>query len=362
MRVKYHSGNETQHVLKRTGVLYAFGAAALFGASTPLAKLLLGNVDPLLLAGMLYLGSGLGLAIVGAAMNRFAMKSDARLSLDDMPWLIGAIFCGGLIGPILLMIGLNSTPASVASLLLSMEGVMTAAIAWIVFRENFDKRIAFGMTCIVAGAAILAYQGFDRIDSVVGPLAIIGACLAWGVDNNLTRNISLSDPIQIAMLKGLVSGVISLGIAFSVGARLPHFDVAIAAAFVGLFGYGISLVLFVLALRHLGTARTGAYFSTAPFLGAAIALQLNGDALTPQFAVAGTLMAVGVWAHLTEWHVHEHTHEDLEHEHSHVHDIHHQHTHAELDPPGAPHLHHHAHLRLRHSHPHVPDAHHRHSH
>jgi drug/metabolite transporter (DMT)-like permease len=191
---------------------------------------------------------------------------------------------------------------------------------------------------------------------------IAGACLAWAVDNNLTRKVSQTDPVQIALLKGCVAGVVNVGIAFGLGSALPPLGVLGAAAVVGFAGYGVSLVLFVVALRHIGTARTGAYFSLAPFFGGLVAVLVLGEPVTIQIVAAGSLMALGVWLHLTERHEHEHGHEEMAHEHRHVHDEHHQHRHDGSEPPGEPHSHWHAHAQLRHSHAHFPDIHHRHEH
>jgi drug/metabolite transporter (DMT)-like permease len=193
-------------------------------------------------------------------------------------------------------------------------------------------------------------------------LAIVGACIAWGLDNNLTRKVSLADPLQIVELKGLIAGPVNLALGLLAGGHLPGASVSMAAGLVGFLGYGVSLVLFVYALRHLGTARTGAYFSTAPFLGAVAALALLQEPLTAQLLAAGVLMGIGVWLHLTEHHEHEHLHEPLEHAHPHVHDEHHQHVHGPDDPLGEPHTHAHRHEPLRHRHPHVPDMHHHHKH
>lgn len=344
-------------------VILAFISAALFGISTPAAKGLLGSIHPAMLAGLLYCGAGIGIAI----LRRFARPltgatSEAPLASHDMPWLAGAIVAGGIIGPLLLMVGLQTTDAAAASLLLTLEGVATALLAWFVFHENFDRRIALGMVFLVAGAAILSWSGAPTLDNVIGPAAIAGACLAWGLDNNLTRKVSLADPLQIVELKGLVAGPINIAIALWAGAEFPALTPLLIAGVVGFLGYGVSLALFVLALRHLGTARTGAYFSTAPFLGAIAALLFLGEPLTLQLAMAGALMAIGVWLHLTETHGHEHEHEPMEHTHAHVHDAHHQHEHGPDDPPGEPHTHRHRHERMRHTHPHVPDMHHTHRH
>jgi hypothetical protein len=259
------------------------------------------------------------------------------------------------------MVGLSSTSAASTALLLNLEGLATMAIAWLVFRENVDRRLLLGAAAILAGAVLLSWQG--EIGSLdLGALAVAGACLAWGVDNNLTRKLSSADPVQLSMIKGLVAGSVNLGLALLGGARLPQLDTALIAGVIGFLGYGVSLVMFVLGLRHLGAARTGAYFSTAPFVGAALSLTLFAEPLSASLVAAGILMGIGVWLHLAEGHEHEHTHDALEHEHRHVHDAHHQHNHGPDDPVGEPHSHPHVHAVMTHSHPHYPDQHHRHRH
>jgi drug/metabolite transporter (DMT)-like permease len=346
------------------GVGYALAAAALFGASTPFAKLLVGRVEPVLLAGLLYLGSGCGLL----AWERLWLRrnghrpSEAALRRADLPWLAGAILFGGVVAPVLLMTGLTATPASTASLLLNTEGVLTALLAWFVFRENFDRRIALGMAAITAGGVLLSWEDGAGVGLSMGALAVAGACLAWAVDNNLTRKVSAGDPVQIAAVKGLAAGTVNVIIALARGAEVPGLETIAACGAVGLVGYGVSLTLFVLALRSLGTARTGAYFSVAPFVGAATSMLLLDDRPTVAFYLAASLMGVGVWLHLTEQHVHEHDHEAMSHDHAHVHDDHHRHAHGPDDPPGEPHSHPHDHCPMRHAHPHYPDIHHRHDH
>jgi len=342
--------------------LYALAAAALFGLATPLAKLLIGVLDPWLLAGLFYLAAGLGLAALRAVRPRLERGAEAPLSRRDAPWLAGAIVFGGIVGPLLLMTGLARTDAAGASLLLTLEGAATAVIAWVAFRESVNRRIAGGMALIVAGAVVLTWRDGARLGGFLGPAAIVGACLAWAIDNNLTRKVSLADPVQIAMYKGLAAGPVCIALAFANGAVLPGLDIIVAAAWIGFLGYGISLVLFVTALRHLGTARTGAYFSTAPFIGAAAAIPLLSEPVSATLLAAGLLMGAGVWLHLTERHEHEHDHDAMEHEHRHSHDEHHRHTHDAADPPGEPHSHRHVHVRLRHAHAHMPDSHHRHGH
>jgi drug/metabolite transporter (DMT)-like permease len=345
------------------GVLAAIGAAVLFGASTPLAKQLLPGVTPWLLAGLLYLGSGIGLLIYRQfkRAQKNGQGDEARLSRKDAPWLAGAVFSGGVLGPVLLMVGLQYTPASTASLLLNLEGVLTAVLAWFVFKENFDSRIAWGMVFITAGAVALTLKQMEWAVPW-GALAIVGACAAWAIDNNLTRNVSASDPTQIAMVKGLCAGGVNTALSLVVGASLPSSASLLAIGVVGFLGYGVSLALFVLALRHLGTARTGAYFSLAPFIGAFMSMLLFAEPLTSGFVIGSLLMGVGVWLHLTERHVHEHAHEAMEHEHLHYHDEHHQHAHGPTDPSGEPHSHWHRHEPMVHTHEHYPDLHHRHHH
>jgi drug/metabolite transporter (DMT)-like permease len=340
------------------GVPLALASALLFGASTPFAKLLVETSNPQLLAGLLYLGAGIGLAIGQATRSILGFRnSEAPLRRVDAPWMIAIVTFGGILGPLFLMLGLARTSAASGSLLLNLEGLATMAIAWVVFRENVDRKLLLG--AVLARAVALSWQGQGvRVDE--GGLLIAAACLAWGIDNNLTRKLSAADPVVIALIKGVVAGSVNLIVALLLGARLPSIGATGAALVVGFCGVGLSLVLFVLALRHLGSARTGAYFSLAPFLGAVIAIVMLGEPITPQLVIAGLLMAFGVWLHLTERHAHDHTHEAIEHEHSHVHDDHHRHVHE--GPVTEPHSHWHRHEPLRHQHAHYPDIHHRHEH
>jgi drug/metabolite transporter (DMT)-like permease len=344
------------------GIGAAVGAAVLFGVSTPLAKGLLSHLSPLLLAGTMYLGSGLGLAAV------LAIRAGTKRR-DPIPWprgsavwwLLTTILSGGILGPYLLLYGLQTTDSASASLILNLEGVFTALLAWFVFRENFDRRIALGMSLIVAGGALLALGPTVRAHGLIGPLAIGGACLAWSIDNNLTRKVSVHDAAFIACAKGLVAGASAMALALAAGAGMPNPKVILQAGSLGFVTYGLSLTLFVMALRSLGTARTAAYFSLAPFIGAVLALSL-GAPFTPALLWAGLLMAAGVWLHLSEHHSHWHRHEPLTHEHAHVHDAHHRHDHGPEWDGKEPHSHAHHHEPLEHSHAHYPDIHHRHGH
>jgi drug/metabolite transporter (DMT)-like permease len=341
----------------------ALTAALLFGISTPLAKSLLGEVPPLVLAALLYLGSGAGLACYRGM--RFAAGSRERWRMpaaDQWPWLIAAIALGGIAAPIAMLYGLRASSASSASLLLNLEAVFTALLAWFLFRENFDRRVALGMLAIVAGGVVLVVQPAARPGLSSGSLFICAACLFWAIDNNLTRRVSDADATLVASLKGVIAGCANLALAFSQGQSLPTPVLCALAGLVGLLGYGVSLVLFVRALRELGTARTSAYFSVAPFFGALCGVVLLGDGLTPQLLVASLLMALGVWLHLSERHVHEHVHESMNHDHEHRHDLHHQHRHEFEWDGHEPHTHEHRHEAQAHAHGHFPDLHHRHPH
>jgi drug/metabolite transporter (DMT)-like permease len=349
--------------MSKTPILLAFASAALFGLSTPAGKVLLESVHPAVLAGLFYCGAGLGVAVLRRIRMRSTSKvAEVALGRRDLPWLAGAIICGGVAGPLLLMVGLVQTPAATASLLLTFESAATAFLAWLIFRENYGLRLSLGMACLVAGAGILAWTGTPSLSAAVGPLAILGACIAWALDNNLTRRVSLADPLQIVEIKGLIAGPVNLVLGLWAGGGIPSLSASLAAASVGFIGYGLSLVLFVLALRDLGTARTSAYFATAPFIGALGAVVALGEPVTLQLAAAGILTGIGVWLHLTERHQHRHVHEAMEHAHPHVHDAHHRHAHEPSDPPGEPHTHTHRHQPLAHSHPHTPDMHHGHRH
>ncbi len=343
--------------LRNRGVQAALLSAVLFGAGTPFAKIMLGNVSPWLLAGLLYCGSGLGLSII-----RLARRAPrVRLARGEVLPLGGSILFGGILGPVLLLAGLSNMPASGASLLLNAEGVFTALLAWFVFRENFDRRIALGMAAIVAGAIVITVPQGVQFGSPWPALAILGACLSWGLDNNITRKIALPDATWLAAVKGAVAGPVNLILAFALGARLPAIPTIAGALVVGFFAYGVSLTLFIIGMRHVGTARAGAYYSIAPFVGALIAIAF-GEPVTWPLLFAALLMGAGIWLHLTERHEHEHTHEPLTHNHWHTHDEHHQHDHPEPVAVGTWHRHEHHHDTVTHTHEHYPDTHHRHSH
>ncbi len=342
-------------------VMAALGAALLFGGSTPFAKQALGGIPPVLMAGLLFLGSGFGL--LAAMLIRGRGWRNFGLPMKHLPWYLLSIGVGGVLAPVLLMEGLSRTGAATASLMLNIEAVFTVLLAWFAFRENAGPRVMLGMALIVAGGIALAWPSGDiGMEGMAGTLAIAAACLCWAIDNNLTRKVSEADAMFVACGKGLAAGTINTALAVMAGAAIPAWSVIAPAMLIGLFGYGISLALFVVALRGLGTARTGAYFATAPFIGAALSIAAFGDTVSGGFWIASALMGAGVWLHLTELHDHEHSHAPLEHTHLHSHDRHHVHQHNFAWDGKEPHTHPHVHGEITHTHPHYPDIHHRHPH
>ena len=346
----------------KRGAAHALLAAALFGASAPISKLLVGEMHPVVLAGYLYIGAFIGLGIYSLASGAGSReKREEPLGRSDAPWLAGAIITGGVIAPILLMVGLTMVSGLSASLLLNLEAVMTASIAVLAFGEQAGPRLWMALTCMTVGGIILSWDAGGGRFNLLGPLLIVLAMLCWGVDNNLTRAISGRDPISISRIKGICAGVVSLAIAALVGARLPLDIYALLALMTGAVCYGASILLFIKALAGLGASRTGALFGAAPFVGALASLVLLRESAGWLILPAAGLMACGAWLLLSERHRHPHSHESAVHAHSHIHsDEHHMHAHA--GDPVEPHSHEHRHEEAEHSHAHWPDTHHRHAH
>ena len=354
--------------MKRTSIvaiLQALLAAVLFGASAPLSKLLLGEIGPIPLAALLYIGSGIGSWLL-FALQRASSRGvvvEAHLSRNDVPWLLGAILAGGVCAPILLLLGLDPTPASTASLLLNFECVATALIAVLAFKEAVDRRILWAVGLITLASILLSWTG-GAWGLSLGALGILGACVLWGLDNNLTRHISAKNPLVIVGVKGLGAGCFSLLLSFVLGKPMPAVGMAGLALLVGAVSYGLSIQLFILALRSLGAARTGALFGVAPFVGTILSFLIWWEMPPTLFWMALPAMLLGAWLMLSENHQHTHVHEPFEHAHAHSHlDEHHAHDHL-LEELGinARHAHTHRHDELAHSHPHAPDLHHRHLH
>jgi drug/metabolite transporter (DMT)-like permease len=341
-------------------------AAALFGAGIPFVKLLVAEIDPVPVAALLYLGSGAGGAVVllGRRLRAGsdAHASHAALARSDLPWLAGAVLSGGVAAPIVLMAGLRSTPSATASLLLNFETVATVLLAALLFREAVGRRVWMTVALVVAAGVFLSWKPEDAWGVSTGALGIMAACALWGLDNNLTRKVSAKDPMAIVAIKGLSAGLFSLGLAFLVGAPIPTGRLVVAVMLLGFASYGLSIALFVEALRDLGAARTGALFGTAPFFGAALSFLVAPGLPGPAFLVPAALMAAGAVLLFGEAHGHEHHHHALAHDHRHAHDDgHHAHGSCEVGPGGY-HAHAHRHEATDHAHPHTPDLHHRHDH
>lgn len=348
-------------------IFQAILASLLFGASAPLSKILLGQIEPIPLASLLYIGSGAGLTLLQIFLTVIQKQNikEASLRKSDIPWLIGAIAAGGVIAPIILMISLKSTPASTASLLLNFESVATTLIAILFFKENIGTQLWKAITCITLASILLSWDFSNQWGLSLGALGIISACICWGMDNNFTRNISAKNPFTIVTIKGLVAGFFSLFLAFILNSHFPNIKVILITLILGFICYGLSTVLFVFAIRQLGSARTSALFGTAPFVGAILAFIICGDIPSIMFFVSLPIMIIGTILLLKENHGHIHRHESLQHEHKHCHtDSHHNHIHTKeqilLDD--GYHTHFHIHKQIEHCHEHAPDIHHRHAH
>ena len=350
--------------MDRRPLIYAIVSAVLFGLSAPLAKLLLGDISPVALAGLLYLGAFLGLSLYSLITYKKTDTQESKappLEKRDLLWLLGATLAGGIIAPISLMMGLNLISGFSASLLLNLEGLCTAIIAVVVFKENAGRNLWLALLCMTAAGVFLSWDTDQSRFNVLGPLLIVLATFCWGIDNNLTRQISEKSPVQITIIKGLLAGAVSLSIALILKMKIP-FDINVLyALLLGAFSYGISLVFFIKALKGLGASRTGTFFSMGPFVGALVSLVIfrnwNEWIILPAFL----FMAAGIWFIFNERHVHTHLHPAVTHTHSHKHDdMHHLHEHLQ-EIKGA-HTHAHTHPELSHAHVHWPDTHHRHVH
>jgi drug/metabolite transporter (DMT)-like permease len=334
-------------------------AAALFGLSAPIAKRLLNDASPQVLAGLLYLGAAIALYAWRALQP---ITREASLSRADLPALSGVVVMGGVLGPLLMLVGLERVSGVTGSLLLNLEGPFTIGLAVLVFREHIGRYGLIAASLIFAGAALLKLeQGSVHLDPW-GATALTGACLSWAIDNNLTQRLSLRDPVAVVRIKALTAGSFNLALGLLIAHELPALPVIGAALILGAVSYGLSVVLDACALRLVGSAREAMYFATAPFVGALAATVVLGELLRPVDLAAMLVMALGVLALLRERHAHVHAHEALEHDHLHTHDAHHVHAHDGSPAPTEPHSHSHRHVALVHDHPHVPDSHHRHRH
>ena len=349
--------------MNKQPLICIFVSAALFGISPPLAKLLVKNIPPVALAGLLYLGAFVGLSLYSTMRGIVSPEKirSTNLKKGDFPWLCGAILSGGIIAPICLMFGLNQISGFTTSLLLNLEGIFTAVIAVTFFKEKAGKRLWLALICMTAAGVFLTWDSSQGKFNLLGPLLVTLSMMCWGIDNNLTRNISTRNPIQITSIKGLVSGLVSISLTYALGMDI-RWDLSIFyALLLGSFSYGISLVFFIKALEGLGSFRTGIFFSLAPFIGAVTSLLLLQEWIGWVMFPAMMLTIAGVWLISSEKHLHPHIHQEEVHTHLHNHkDIHHVHEHAGIVYKA--HVHEHKHLEEDHVHPHWPDAHHRHEH
>jgi drug/metabolite transporter (DMT)-like permease len=342
----------------------ALVAALFFGCIAPGSKLLSKNLPPQSMAGLMYFFAGIGLFAI-LLLRKNIRSSFSRIQKTDYKWFALATIFGGVLGPAFLIYGISRISGSTASLLLNLEAVLTSLIAWFIFKEHFEKKIVYGIILIILGCLTLALNSnasAGGVDSLLGFGLICFACLSWGIDNNVTRSISHLDPILISSFKGLIAGSANLLLGYFIGEQISVNIEVLQIGILGFLGIGVSLVAFIVSLGSIGTARTGAIFSTAPFIGFLLSLLFLNESPNIPFFIALTLMAGGLWLHLSEDHSHEHSHVEIEHSHEHSHDDHHQHEHSDNDPAGEPHVHKHFHKALTHKHPHFPDIHHLHKH
>ncbi|MBB4845818.1 drug/metabolite transporter (DMT)-like permease [Paucibacter oligotrophus] len=345
------------HLPALKGGLLALLAAALFGVSTPLVQKLGLGLGPFTTSALLYAGA----ALVGALLRR-PVEKEARLRRSDLPRLLAVALFGALIAPVAMAWGLQRSSGTGASLLLTLEALFTAVLAWRFYGETMDRRVWSALLLLLAGGITLVLdQGQGGGSQLWGLLAVLLATAAWGMDNSLSRALAERDPAQVVLAKALLGASATGGLAWLSGEALPGWGPALGLLAVGATGYGLSLRFYLLAQRAFGAARTGSVFAFAPFIGAALALALGDRSGGWGLLLGGGLMLAGVLVHLAESHEHEHAHEALEHEHAHTHDDgHHDHEHEPM--PAGPHSHPHRHPALRHKHAHVPDLHHRHTH
>jgi drug/metabolite transporter (DMT)-like permease len=339
------------------GGFLALLAATLFGVSTPLVQRFGQGVGPFETAALLYAGA----AIVGALSRRPATR-EAALARADWPRLLAMAGFGAVLAPVCLAWGLQRTSGTSASLMLTLEALFTALLAWRLYRESMDRRVWAAMLLLLAGGIVLVLDQARGGDAqLLGLLAVLVATAAWGIDNTLSRALAERDPSQVVMAKAALGAPAAGLLAVVFNEPLPSPLAAAALLCIGATGYGLSLRLYLLAQRAFGAARTGSVFAFAPFIGAALAVLMGDRSAGWPMALGGSLMLTGILLHLAESHGHEHTHEPLEHEHAHRHDDgHHDHAHDEV--PQGEHSHAHRHDPVRHTHAHVPDVHHAHRH
>ena len=339
-------------------VAIALASALLFGASTPLSKLLLDQVSPFQLAGFLYLGAALGVSPFAARQRVFHRL--VRLDRANARRLIGAALLGGMAGPVLLLLGLQLASAASVSLWLNLELVATAVLGAALFRDQLSGRAWAGAGTVVVAALLLSWEGQSA--GILPGLLVALACVCWGFDNHFTSLIDGLTPQETTLWKGLAAGTTNLFIGLWVSSWIATPLAATAALGLGVISYGASIVLYIAAAQNIGATRGQLVFSAAPFFGVLLSVALLGEPFGTIQLVATAILVVGLFLLLQEGHTHRHSHPALVHEHWHRHnDGHHLHNHPKL-PAWIGHVHPHRHEALEHEHPHLPDVHHRHTH
>jgi drug/metabolite transporter (DMT)-like permease len=342
-------------------IFFAILAAALYGISSPVSKLLLKEIPPTFMAAFLYLGAGLGMSIVGFIKHKkYKGKTEERLTKQELPFTVGMVVLD-IAAPIFLMVGLSMTTPANASLLNNFEIVATSVIALLIFKESISKRLWGAIFLITLSSIILSVEDISSFSFSFGSIFVLLACICWGLENNCTRKLSVKDPLQIVVIKGFGSGIGSLIIALTLGEQIINIPYILAALLLGFFAYGLSIFFYIYAQRDLGAARTSAYYAIAPFIGVGLSLIIFREIPTFSFVIALVIMIIGAFFASTEVHNHKHSHNVITHEHSHSHDdSHHSHSHAKTFL--GKHNHIHTHEENNHSHKHTQDIHHSHAH
>jgi drug/metabolite transporter (DMT)-like permease len=359
--------------VEKKSIGLAILAAALYGISAPVSKLLLVELSPTLMAALLYLGAGFGMLMVNVVKILFKRERlEARMTRRELPYVISMILLD-IAAPIFLMLGLTLTTSSTASLLNNFEIVATSMIALFIFHEAVGKRMWVAIALITLSSVILSVDDFGSLSFSVGSLFVLLACICWGFENNCTRMLSLKDPLQIVVVKGFGSGLGALLITIyrnDMNGSLKYIGIALLLGFIA---YGLSIYFYIKAQRTLGAARTSAYYAAAPFIGVIVSWIVLREGITNTFLVSLGIMLLGTYFAVSEDHAHKHVHEKTRHEHKHSHDDgHHGHTHANEtigeqghehgNESSNEHSHEHVHEGVEHVHKHMPDLHHRHSH
>lgn len=346
--------------MKKLPITYAILAALCYGISAPIAKILLEELPPTLMAALLYLGAGIGMVAVNAFRKKEVRQREASITRKELPYTLAMILLD-IAAPVLLMVGLTTATPATASLLNNFEIVVTTMIALIFFKEAIGKRMWIAIAFITIASILLSVDDFSSLSFSISSGFILLACVCWGIENNCTRMLSLKDPLQIVMIKGFGSGLGSLSISLLIGERGTNLSYIAVALLLGFVAYGLSIYFYILAQRDLGASRTSAYYAFAPFIGMGLSLLIFMEKPSLSFMIALAIMIVGAFFAADEKHSHVHIHQQLSHEHRHNHhDQHHLHSHDHAIE--GEHSHFHTHEALSHQHTHTPDLHHIHTH